>query len=487
MKQENGITLIALVVTIIVLLILAGITLSLVSGENGILKRATNSVEENDKATAQEELELAITEIKIKYYEEYDKSSGKTLGDYIIENLNGYKTPNGTISTENGKVIYTGSNGTITGTIGENGGLEVDKKAIILNPTKINLKVEEGLPMPTANITADLIGITGEITWTTANANIATIEGNGTTVTIKAISIGKTTVTAKCGEYTVTCEVKIEQEITQEQVMGKFVRYNVEYTDIYDTERNYTAENGWRILSLKKSQAEEGKYDIEIISTGVPAGLYYWHNNIVNLENNGATGNWAGNEEQRREYEEKFYVTETYNDRNIYAAAGLYRNFEKIIFNASNASTVKGNYGYFTKINNQEPSDTTTGSIFRSKESKIAGKIKAVRSIMLSDITGSTEKQPNFDGVKNEKVSGLFVLDHLGTTENAQLHGVSDYTTAPSYYLNSPSWYTNNMLMYVLHDGMASAFANKSGVRPVISIEKVQMNWDSEKDRWEIE
>ena len=39
-KRENGITLIALVVTIVVLLILAGITISLVFGSNGVIKKA---------------------------------------------------------------------------------------------------------------------------------------------------------------------------------------------------------------------------------------------------------------------------------------------------------------------------------------------------------------------------------------------------------------------------------------------------------------
>ena len=43
MKRDKGITLIALVVTIIVLLILAGISISMLTGQNGILKRATEA------------------------------------------------------------------------------------------------------------------------------------------------------------------------------------------------------------------------------------------------------------------------------------------------------------------------------------------------------------------------------------------------------------------------------------------------------------
>ena len=41
--KEKGITLIALVITIIVLLILAGVTIAMVVGDNGILTRAKES------------------------------------------------------------------------------------------------------------------------------------------------------------------------------------------------------------------------------------------------------------------------------------------------------------------------------------------------------------------------------------------------------------------------------------------------------------
>ena len=43
MKNKKGITLISLIITIIVLLILAGVSISMVVGENGILNRATDA------------------------------------------------------------------------------------------------------------------------------------------------------------------------------------------------------------------------------------------------------------------------------------------------------------------------------------------------------------------------------------------------------------------------------------------------------------
>ena len=49
-KHTRGITLIALVVTIIVLLILAGISIAMLSGNNGILQRATDAKTMNEKS-----------------------------------------------------------------------------------------------------------------------------------------------------------------------------------------------------------------------------------------------------------------------------------------------------------------------------------------------------------------------------------------------------------------------------------------------------
>ena len=45
MKNNKGITLIALVITIIVLLILAGVSIAMLTGENGILNQASKAAE----------------------------------------------------------------------------------------------------------------------------------------------------------------------------------------------------------------------------------------------------------------------------------------------------------------------------------------------------------------------------------------------------------------------------------------------------------
>ena len=59
-KQTKGITLIALVITIIILLILAGVSIKLVVGDTGIITKSEEAKEENLKQTAKEVMNLKI-------------------------------------------------------------------------------------------------------------------------------------------------------------------------------------------------------------------------------------------------------------------------------------------------------------------------------------------------------------------------------------------------------------------------------------------
>ena len=65
LKNEKGITLVALVITIIVLLILAGVTLSMVMGESGIFGKANSAKEKTQLSNAEETIKLAVLENKV--------------------------------------------------------------------------------------------------------------------------------------------------------------------------------------------------------------------------------------------------------------------------------------------------------------------------------------------------------------------------------------------------------------------------------------
>ena len=60
LEKNKGITLIALVITIIVLLILAGVTIATLTGNNGILTKATQAKEEMTQASAEEKVNVEV-------------------------------------------------------------------------------------------------------------------------------------------------------------------------------------------------------------------------------------------------------------------------------------------------------------------------------------------------------------------------------------------------------------------------------------------
>ena len=64
MRKEKGITLVALVVTVIILLILASVTLSMLTGDNGIISKAREAKEKTEIAEWEERIDLAIIEVK---------------------------------------------------------------------------------------------------------------------------------------------------------------------------------------------------------------------------------------------------------------------------------------------------------------------------------------------------------------------------------------------------------------------------------------
>ena len=65
-EKQTGITLIALMITIIVLLILAGVTLSLTLGERGIFKTANDAKIKTERAEIIEKAKLAIVDVQTR-------------------------------------------------------------------------------------------------------------------------------------------------------------------------------------------------------------------------------------------------------------------------------------------------------------------------------------------------------------------------------------------------------------------------------------
>ena len=122
LKRElnNGITLIALVITIIILLILAGISIAMLTGDNGILNKATTAKEETTKASAEEKVKIAV----VGSYNTEGKIN-KTELKKNLDNVEGIDKTTTNIKSLPSTVICDGYEVEITGSL--EGGLEIGK------------------------------------------------------------------------------------------------------------------------------------------------------------------------------------------------------------------------------------------------------------------------------------------------------------------------------------------------------------------------
>ena len=77
-KQTKGITLIALVITIIVLLILVAVSIAMLTGENGILTKASTAKEQTTEAEFEEQVKIAVMSAKANTKGKIDKTLLKT-------------------------------------------------------------------------------------------------------------------------------------------------------------------------------------------------------------------------------------------------------------------------------------------------------------------------------------------------------------------------------------------------------------------------
>ena len=80
---EKAITLIALVVTIVILLILAGVTITMTLGQNGLFTRAREGAAAYNESEVRDDLSMLITQYT---WDKVSEKTDKSLGDYLKDN-----------------------------------------------------------------------------------------------------------------------------------------------------------------------------------------------------------------------------------------------------------------------------------------------------------------------------------------------------------------------------------------------------------------
>ena len=114
-EAQKGITLIALVITIIVLLILAGVGIAMLTGQNGILTQAQSAKTTTENKSAEEKVKLAVMSARTrsetasleldKLKEEIENQGGTTTNNEFPLNV-----------TMDGKSLTVDDKGNVTST-----------------------------------------------------------------------------------------------------------------------------------------------------------------------------------------------------------------------------------------------------------------------------------------------------------------------------------------------------------------------------------
>ena len=368
-RGTRGVTLIALVVTIVVLLILAGVAIAMLRGHNGILSEAESTKAVTENKSAEEKVGLAISAAK-----------AKGLGTLEVEKLKEEIENNygGTIA---------GTNFPITVTIGE--------QAFI-------------------------------------------VKEDGTIVVAKEASI------------------------------GSYAEYDMTYIDMYSGQE-YTATNGWRYIGRDDAGNQL------IVSTGIPAILYYdYNNNIGNQADEGANSWWATKKEisliaDTLYKTDKGYDYNTDNgEPNKYAAYGMRYKFKNIPFSyqATGTNVSTANTGIFRKVG-----DITSGENislnFKANEAEVVD----VHNLTLTELNRATNKANAISREDTNIDSGFKDLE--GTAEGLfDMQKLDGYTRDYRYWLALPNASSRYGVYSVHYDdsNIGSTISGYLGVRPVVCL-----------------
>ena len=227
-NNKKGITLIALVITIIVLLILAGVSISMLTGDNSLLGNAQKTGPASNIGAAKDEVGLAYNNAMQEYYQEkYASTNGGsgTFASKLETAINeitekgrnhsceiAYDTSAGTITITNGGYKVIGTVDTTDSGAGISWGEMKETTGIDIMPATLKLNIADD-STKTGTLTATLSRISGDITWTSSSDSIATVSGSNTTATIEAKAEGTATITASCTAngktYSSTCTVEV--------------------------------------------------------------------------------------------------------------------------------------------------------------------------------------------------------------------------------------------------------------------------------------
>jgi len=459
-KEMRGITLIALVITIVIIMILAGVTINLVVGNNNLFDKAKSTQKIQTVAGIKEALELEKVDIQVE-------SKKVDLDTYLEQISTGKKNYNLSskekVDEKNAEIIVNDEYKFLVKDK-ENGDVEIIYDGIA-KADDLTISSKNGTYTYPNSGTFEVTNNTsrGELTVSSDASNIATASIDGNTITVKPETVaGKANIIVKSaanGEY---AENKVIHVATVKN--GTIELEAIPYDGVYDGQ----AHNAFTSISTNPSDAKlEYSLDGNEYNEEMPT--------ITN------TSEFTVTVKASKEGYKTQITTETVKVSRAEGKLKLSATSGTITYPSNTTFTVSGNTGTLSvsSNNNNIATASVSGNTVTVKSGTTAG--KATITVTSAEASNYNEKSATYTATVNNGTISLSATPYTGTYDGKAHNAITKVTVTPSdakieYSTDGTNYSTTMPTITNTSSFTVTVRASKAGYKTQSTTQTVKVN-----------
>ena len=459
-KEMRGITLIALVITIVIIMILAGVTINLVVGNNNLFDKAKSTQKIQTVAGIKEALELEKVDIQAE-------SKKVDLDTYLEQISTGKKNYNLSskekVDEKNAEIIVNDEYKFLVKDK-ENGDVEIIYDGIA-KADDLTISSKNGTYTYPNSGTFEVTNNTsrGELTVSSDASNIATASIDGNTITVKPETVaGKANIivrSAANGEY---AENKVIHVATVKN--GTIELEAIPYDGVYDGQ----AHNAFTSISTKPSDVK--------LEYSLDGNEYY--EEMPTITN---TSEFTVTVKASKEGYKTQITTETVKVSKAEGKLTLSATSGTITYPSNTTFTVSGNTGTLSvsSNNNNIATASVSGNTVTVKSGTTAG--KAIITVTSAETSNYNEKSATYTATVNNGTISLSATPYNGIYDGKAHNALTNVSANPSdakleYSINGGTYSTTMPTITNVSSFTVTIKASKLGYKTQTRTETVKVS-----------
>ena len=459
-KEMRGITLIALVITIVIIMILAGVTISLVVGNNNLFDKAKSTQKIQTVAGIKEALELEKVDIQAE-------SKKVDLDTYLEQISTGKKNYNLSskekVDEKNAEIIVNDEYKFLVKDK-ENGDVEIIYDGIA-KADDLTISSKNGTYTYPNSGTFEVTNNTsrGELTVSSDASNIATASIDGNTITVKPETVaGKANIivrSAANGEY---AENKVIHVATVKN--GTIELEAIPYDGVYDGQ----AHNAFTSISTKPSDVK--------LEYSLDGNEYY--EEMPTITN---TSEFTVTVKASKEGYKTQITTETVKVSKAEGKLKLSATSGTITYPSNTTFTVSGNTGTLSvsSNNNNIATASVSGNTVTVKSGTTAG--KATITVTSAEASNYNEKSATYTATVNNGTISLSATPYNGIYDGKAHNALTNVSANPSdakleYSINGGTYSATMPTITNVSSFTVTVRASKAGYKTQSTTQTVKVN-----------